>query len=81
MKDEFHHRQIFDKGFGQKSHGAMIRYLDEHKLSFHELDRVIKVGEETVAEWEGVFELQDGHVWLLECKHCITTVCHELHFI
>jgi len=24
-----------------------------------------------VAEWEGVFELEDGEIWFLECKDCV----------
>lgn len=80
MKDERHHRQISDKAFEQKSYEAMIRYFDDHKISFHELNRIIKVAREIVAEWEGVFELEDGQVWLLESKHCVTAVCHPLTF-
>lgn len=59
------------KAFEDKSRLALIRYLDEHQRSFHELNRVIKVDGRIVAEWEGVFELESGEVWFLECKHCV----------
>ena len=51
----------------------MIDYLNNSGLEFHELDRVIKDGDTSVAEWEGVFEL-DNHVYFLECKHRVTAV-------
>src|SRR5947208_10346790 len=66
MMEECQHRQISDKAFEQKSREAMVHYLHNHKLPFHELDRVIEVAGEIVAEWEGVFELEDGQVWFLE---------------
>lgn len=81
MREERHHRQISDKAFEQKCREAMIRYLADHKLSFHELDRSIQNAGEIVAEWEGVFELEDGRVWCLECKNCVTPVCRLLPLI
>ena len=72
--DERHHRQIFDKEFEQKCRKAMIRYLTDHKLSFSELGCEIQVAGDTLAEWKGIFELGDGQVWFLECKHCVTSV-------
>ena len=74
MSDERLHRQIADKAFEQKSREAMIHYLDEHQLPFHELDRIIKVDGKPIAEWEGVFQLASGNIWFLECKHCVSIV-------
>lgn len=78
MSDERQHRQIADKAFKDKSRKALIRYLDEQRLSFRELDRVIKVDGNIIAEWEGVFELESG-IWFLECKHCVSTVFYPIY--
>ena len=80
MEEERQHRQTSDKAFEEKSRAAMIRYLNDHKLSFHDLGREIKVSGKIVAEWEGVFELEDGQLWFLESKHCVTTVCCAVAF-
>jgi hypothetical protein len=74
MKDELQHRQVADKAFEDKSRQALTRYLKEQRFSFHELDRVIKADGKIIAEWEGVYELEGGGIWFLECKHCISTV-------
>lgn len=72
-QNERQHSQISNKAFEAKSRQAMIDYLNNSGLEFHELDRVIKDGDTSVAEWEGVFEL-DNRVYFLECKHRITAV-------
>ena len=61
-----------------KSRQALSRYLGEQGFSFRELDRIIEVDGKTVAEWEGVFELEDGEIWFLECKHCVSTVFYPV---
>jgi hypothetical protein len=78
MTDERQHRQIADKAFKDKSRQALTRYLEEQGFSFRELDRVIKVDGKPIAEWEGVFELEDGGIWFLECKHCVSTVFYPI---
>ena len=77
--DERQHRQVADKCFEDKSRQALSRYLGEQEFSFRQLDRIIEVDGKTVAEWEGVFELEDGGIWFLECKHCISTVSYPVH--
>ena len=80
MNDERQHRQIADKAFEDKSRQALIRYLEEQRFLFHELDRVIKVDGKSIAEWEGVFELEGGSwMWFLECKHCVSTVFYPIN--
>jgi len=79
MKDERQHRQVADKAFEDKSRQALTRYLKEQRFSFRELDRVIKMDGKIIAEWEGVYELEGGGIWFLECKHCVSTVCNPLN--
>ena len=80
LGDERHHWQVADKAFEEKSREALIRYLEEEQVVFRELSRVIKVDGESdiIAEWEGVFELEGGEIWFLECKHCVTTVFYPI---
>jgi hypothetical protein len=78
MTDERQHRQIADKAFEDKSRQALTRYLEEQGFSFRELDRVIKVDGKLIAEWEGVFELEDGGIWFLECAFCVSTVFYPI---
>lgn len=78
-KDELQHRQVADKDFKDKSRQALTRYLKEQRFSFHELDRVIKADGKIIAEWEGVYELESGEIWFLECKHCVSTVFNPLN--
>jgi hypothetical protein len=61
MVDERQHRQIANKAFEAKSSEALIRYLDENRSSFHELDRT--VDGKSIAERESVFELEGGEIW------------------
>ncbi len=79
LDDERHHWQIADKAFEDRSRFALIQYLEDQKYSFRELDRVIKVGEDFIAEWEGIFELEGGEYWFLECKHCVSTVFYLIN--
>ena len=74
-----HYEQISDKAFEDKSRNAMITFMTNMGIAFKELDRVIMDGEKVVAEWEGVFEVNDGHgVFFLECKHRMTAVSTSL---
>ena len=74
-----HYEQISDKAFEDKSRNAMITFMKNMGIAFKELDRVIMDGEKVVAEWEGVFEVNDGHgVFFLECKHRMTAVSTSL---
>lgn len=57
----------------------MIGYLNDYKLSFRELSRIIELAREAVAECGRVFELEDGQVWWLECNHCVTTMSILFH--
>jgi hypothetical protein len=57
----------------------MITFMNNEGMAFNELDRVIKDGEKVIAEWEGVFEVDDGQrVYFLECKHRVTAVSTSL---
>ena len=78
MEDERQHRQIADQAFQDKSRQALTRHLEEQQFSYRELDRVIKVDEKTIVEWEGVFALEDGKVWFLECKHYVSTAFYPI---
>jgi hypothetical protein len=74
-----HYEQISDKGFEDKSRQAMITFMNNAGMAFNEIDRVIKDGANVVAEWEGVFEVDDGKgVYFLECKHRVTAVSTSL---
>ena len=79
MKDELQHRQVADKSFENKSRQTLTRYLKEQGFSFRELGRVFKADGKIIAEWEGVYELEGGEIWFLECKHCISTVFNPLN--
>ena len=71
--------QSSDKAFEDKSRKAMITFMNNVGMAFNELDRVIKDGDRTVAEWEAVFEVDDGKgVYFLECKHRMTAVSTSL---
>jgi hypothetical protein len=79
IKSVQHYEQISDKAFEDKSRNAMITFMQNAGTAFKELDRVIKDGEKVVAEWEGVFDIDDGHgVYFLECKHRVTAVSTSL---
>ena len=80
LGDERHHWQVADKAFEDKSPEALIRYLEEEQIVFRESSRVIKVDGDIVAEWEGVFELEGGEIWFLECKRCVTSVFYRTTF-
>lgn len=79
MKDERQHPQAADKAFEDKSRQALTRYIKEQQFSFHELGRTIKVDGSLIAEWEGVYELEGGGIWFLECKHCVSTVVNPVY--
>ena len=79
LGDERHHWQVADKTFEAKSRKALIQYLEEEQFVFRELNRVIKVDADIIAEWEGVFELEGGEIWFLECKHYVTSVFYHIN--
>jgi hypothetical protein len=82
IKNVQHYEQISDKAFEDKSREAMITFMNNEGMAFNELDRVIKDGEKVVAEWEGVFEVDDGQrVYFLDCKHRVTAVSTSLSHI
>lgn len=66
--------QVSDKAFEDKCRLAFIRFLDAGNLEYSELSRIVKNGDCIVAEWEAIFEVQGGEVYLLECKHFVTAV-------
>lgn len=72
------HSQVSDKAFEGRSRAAFIQFLDQENLKYTEVDRMVKDGDRVVAEWEGVFEVEGGAVYLLECKHCVTAVSTTL---
>jgi hypothetical protein len=74
-----HCEQLSDKAFEDKARKAMITSMNNAGMVFNELTRVIKDRERVVAEWEGVFEVDDGQrVYFLECKHKMTGVFTSL---
>jgi hypothetical protein len=79
LGDEHHHWQVVDKAFEDKSREALIRYLEAEQFVFRELSRVIKVDGGIIAQWGGVFELEGGEIWFLECKHCVTIVFYHIN--
>jgi len=79
MKNELQHRQVADKAFEDKSRQALTRYMEAQGFSFRELDRVFKADGKIIAEWEGVFELESGAIWFLECKHCVSIVFYPVN--
>ena len=79
FEDKFRHHQVADKTFEDKSRDALVRYLKEKGYSFRELDRIIMVGKDTIAEWEGIFELENGETWFLECQHCVSMVFYRIN--
>jgi hypothetical protein len=75
MRSVQHYEQVRDKALEDKARKAMITFMNNVGIAFNELDRVIKDGERVAAEWEGVFEVDDGQgVYFLECKHRATAV-------
>lgn len=62
MEDKLHHHQVADKAFEDKSHEALVRYLKQKEYSYRELDRKIMIGKDTIAEWDGIFELENGEI-------------------
>jgi len=57
----------------------MITSMNNAGMAFNELARVVKDEERVVAEWEGVFEFDDGQwVYFLKCKHRMTAVFTSL---
>ena len=81
MQSIQHYEQNSDKGFEDKSRKALMTYMKKEGMIFNELARVIKVNDKTVAEWEGLFEVDvDGvqHLYFLECKHKMIAVYTSL---
>ena len=71
---ERRHSQVSDKAFEDKCRLAFIRFLDAGNLKYSELSLIVKDGDCIVAEWEAIFDVQGGDVYLLECKHSVTAV-------
>ena len=87
--DEVSHCQISDKAFEEKS----IKTLEHHlRLRTDIKQRVAQdpaarqdgwrflTAETDVAEWEGIWEGPDGHVYFLEAKHLISAVSFQRFF-
>lgn len=69
--------KIEDEAFKDKCHNAMIKFLQDQGSEFRELSPI--VGEE--GEWEGIFEMASGHLLLLECKYCVTSVLYPINLV
>jgi hypothetical protein len=79
MQNIQHYEQASNKGFEDKSRRTLVTYMAKEGIEFTELNRVIKDKDNLVAEWEGVFEIEDGReVYFLECKHRMTAVSTSL---
>jgi len=79
MQSIQHYEQNFDSGFEAKCRKALMAYMKNEGMIFNELARVFKVNDETIAEWEGVFEVDGGqHVYFLKCKHKMVAVSTSL---
>jgi hypothetical protein len=64
-----HTRKSEIKSFEDKARGAIIHYMQTTGIKLRELDRIIKDGDRHKAEWEGVFEIHEIHVYFVECTH------------
>lgn len=73
VDEQRHHNQNADKAFKSKARHALVKYLNEAGINYEEMEREIKCGKDAVAEWEGIFTI-DGGVLFLECKNAITDV-------
>jgi len=71
---EFRHTQVSDKAFKDKSRLALIAHMERQGLRFKELDRIINDPPNTIAEWEGIFNVFPDRLYFLECKHSVTGV-------
>jgi len=80
VSEERRHNQIADKAFQSKARFALIEHIRDKGLDYQEMDRVIGSGSDTVAEWEGIFEV-GGDVWFLECKNTITSISLSLDLL
>ena len=70
MQSIQYYEQNSNRGFEDKSRKALMAYMKKEGMIFNKLFRVFKVNDKTVAEWEGVFEVDSGrYVYLLKCKH------------
>jgi hypothetical protein len=79
MKSVQHYEQVSYKAPEDKARKAVFTFMNNAGMTFNEVDRVIKDGEKVVAEWEGVFEVDDGQdVYFLECKHRVRAVSTSL---
>ena len=47
--------------------------MNETGIKYKEIEKEIKCGKDIVAEWEGIFKI-DGGVLFLECKNAFTSV-------
>jgi len=65
----------------EKSRLTLIAYMRSKGLRFHELNRFIQEDtneKETIAEWEGVFQVENNGLYFLDCKHSVSTVSYTL---
>jgi len=74
--EEYSHNQIADKAFEDKACTALEHHLQSRSIQRRIPDNStrpdswrILTGVKDVAEWEGIWESSDGHVFLLEAKH------------
>ena len=69
------HTQVSDRAFEDKSRLALITYMKDKDLKFSELNRLFKDKNGILlAEWEGVFEVENEGIYFLECKHSVSSV-------
>jgi hypothetical protein len=83
------HSQITDHAFEDRAiraveHHLMATYVVSrwHAVSLSERDQGWQhlTGEQDIAEWNGIWRRDDGHMFFLETKHVMTMVNVELNF-
>jgi hypothetical protein len=78
---ERYYWKIEDEAFKDKCHNAMIKFLQHQGGEFRELSRTVGEEGRFMEEWEGIFEMASGHVLLLECKYCVTSVLYPINLV
>ena len=82
-KEERMHTQIADKAFKEKSIQRLERHFADQSPDVHrrptqdpscENGWRYLIDKKDVAEWEGIWEGQDGHFYFLEAKHSVDSV-------
>jgi hypothetical protein len=88
-KTETSHHQVSDKVFEEKS----IKSLEHHLLLCTNIQRRVAqdptrkdgwrflTAETDIAEWEGIWEGPDGHIYFLEAKHLVSNVNFQHLFL